>query len=256
MISTTIPAMHGRPDRREDRRGDRGTAIPATLRIDGPVAYQVAVDILERAARERAENTRPDWLWLLEHHPVFTIGRNSARSGRPSEGRASEISGVPLLSTGRGGSLTYHGPGQVVAYPVLRLKHHCPGAKAYVRNLEEVVLRVLRDWGITGHRIEGFPGVWVGTAPPEKIASIGVRISRGITTHGVALNVDMDLAPFSLIDPCGIPGCHVTSMSRLLGIPIAVREIKCALVAAFADLFQLAWVEGPAWPSAAEWGQE
>jgi lipoyl(octanoyl) transferase len=118
--------------------------------------------------------------------------------------------------------------------------------------LEEVILRTLQQWEIVGHRIDGFPGVWIGAEPREKVASIGVRVSQGITTHGFALNVDMDLAPFSLIVPCGIPGCRVTSMARYLGRPIDVDAVKCALAATFADVFHIAWaMERPLSPQPA-----
>jgi lipoate-protein ligase B len=111
--------------------------------------------------------------------------------------------------------------------------------------LEEVILRTLHAWNIPGHRIDGLPGVWVGPAPSEKIASIGVRISQAITTHGFALNVDMDLSPFSLIVPCGIPGCRVTSMSRHLDKPVDLASVRSALAAAFSDVFQISWINGP-----------
>lgn len=215
---------------------------PAQLIISKRTAYEAALDMQTHLARARAENSRPDSLWLLEHDPVFTAGRITKRAAWPHEDHSTEISGVPVVQTRRGGSLTYHGPGQVVGYPILRLKEHCPGPKPYVRMLEEVMIRVLRDWTIPGRRVDGLPGVWIGTNPSEKIASIGVRISQGITTHGFALNVDMDLSPFALIVPCGIPDCRVTSMARQLGRPIDLDDVKSALAAAFADVFQIDWV--------------
>jgi lipoyl(octanoyl) transferase len=215
--------------------------IPAHLRIDHRIAYGASLDIQASAARERAANARPDSLWLLEHDPVFTAGRTTRNSAWPPGEKSTDISGIPVVRTERGGSLTYHGPGQVVGYPILRLKTYCPGPKLYVRMLEEVILRTLHQWEIVGHRLDGFPGVWIGTDPIEKVASIGLRVSQGITTHGFALNADMDLAPFSLIVPCGIPGCRVTSMARYLGHPIDVGAVKSALAAAFADVFQIDW---------------
>ena len=216
--------------------------IPAHLRIDHRIAYEESLEIQASAADERAENARPDSLWLLEHDPVFTAGRTTRGSAWPLGKESTDISGIPVVRTKRGGSLTYHGPGQVVGYPILRLKAHCPGPKLYVRMLEEVILRTLHEWEIVGHRMDGFPGVWIGTEPMEKVASIGVRVSQGITTHGFALNVDMDLTPFSLIVPCGIPGCRVTSMARYLDRPVDVAGVKSVLAAAFADIFQIAWV--------------
>lgn len=221
--------------------------IPAQLIISERMAYEAALDMQTHLARERAGERLPDSLWLLEHDPVFTAGRITDRSAWPISvsDKSDTIAGIPVVQTGRGGSITYHGPGQVVGYPVLRLTQHCPGPRPYVRMLEEVILRILDAWNIPGHRIDRLPGVWVGPAPSEKIASIGVRISRGITTHGFALNVDMDLSPFSLIVPCGIPGCRVTSMSRFLGKPVDLASVRSALAAAFSDVFQVSWITEP-----------
>jgi lipoyl(octanoyl) transferase len=219
--------------------------IPADLVVDQRVAYGEALDIQASVAKQRAEDARKDCLWLLEHDPIFTAGRTTGSSAWPLGRESEEISGIPVLRTGRGGSLTYHGPGQVIGYPILRLKEYCSGPKVYVRMLEEVILRTLAEWHIAGHRADRLPGVWIGTEPMEKIASIGVRISHGVTTHGLALNVDLDLSPFSLIVPCGIPGCRVTSMSRCLGRPIDLTAVKDALAAAFADVFQISWITRP-----------
>lgn len=220
-------------------------STPAQLIISERMAYGVAVDVQTHLAQERADDRRPDSLWLLEHDPVFTAGRTTNLSAWPFRDDSEAIAGIPIVQTGRGGSITYHGPGQVVGYPILRLKQHCPGPRPYVRMLEEVILRILHAWDIPGYRVDGLPGVWVGPAPSEKIASIGVRISQGVTTHGFALNVDMDLSPFSLIVPCGIPGCRVTSMSRHLGKPVDLAAIQSALAAAFSEVFQITWINGP-----------
>jgi lipoyl(octanoyl) transferase len=130
-----------------------------------------------------------------------------------------------------------------VGYPVLRLRDHCAGPKSYVSLLEDVLIRTLADWQIDGRRRDRLPGVWVGSDYPMKIASIGVRISRGITTHGFALNVDMDLRPYLRIVPCGISGCHVTSMSAVLSTRVAITRVMIALAAHFADVFRLVWTE-------------
>jgi lipoyl(octanoyl) transferase len=219
--------------------------IPAELLVAPRVPYGAALDIQASIAKQRKENTRPDCLWLLEHDPVFTAGRTTGSAAWPLGQESHDISGIPVLRTERGGSLTYHGPGQVIGYPILRLKEYCPGPKVYVRMLEEVILRTLAEWHIAGHRVERLPGVWIGTEPMEKIASIGVHISHGVTTHGFALNVDLDLSPFSLIVPCGIPGCRVTSMSRCLGRPIGPAAVKSTLAAAFAEVFQTTWITRP-----------
>lgn len=216
-------------------------STPADLTIDNRVPYETALNLQARMAEERAGDARMDLLWLLEHHPVFTVGRTTNRSAWPrKEGKIAES---PVVQTRRGGSITYHGPGQVIGYPILRLKEYCPGPKLYVRMLEEVIIRVLRDWNIAGHRVDGLPGVWVTTDVPEKIASIGVRVSRGVTTHGFALNVDMDLTPFSLIVPCGITGCRVTSMAQYRGQPVDPDDVKAALAAVFSDVFQVSWAD-------------
>jgi lipoate-protein ligase B len=216
---------------------------PVDLIIDNQIPYETALTLQNRIAQERADTARADALWLLEHNPVFTAGRTTNRSAWPDNKDEDEdrIAGIPIVRVERGGSITYHGPGQVVGYPILRLKQYCPGPKAYVAMLEGVIIRVLHDWNVPGRRVSGLPGVWVGTELPEKIASIGVRISRGITTHGFALNVDMDLTPFSLIEPCGIADCRVTSMSRHLERRVDVAGIKNALAAAFSEVFEMTW---------------
>lgn len=219
--------------------------ILAHLMIDKRVPYEESLDIQAWMGRERAKNARPDSLWLLEHDPVFTAGRTTRSSVWPLGEESREICGIPVVGTGRGGSLTYHGPGQVVGYPILRLRDYCPGPKLYVRMLEEVILRALDRWNISGHRLDRLPGVWIGTEQMEKIASIGVRISHGITTHGFAVNVNLDLSPFSRIVPCGIPGCRMTSMSQYLGRPVNVAAVKSALAAAFADVFRITWITPP-----------
>ena len=216
--------------------------MPARLVFGQRVPYGESLDIQDAVAKERAENICPDFLWLLEHDPVFTAGRTTGPSAWLLSEESRELSGIPVVRTRRGGSLTYHGPGQVVGYPILRLKEYCPGPKRYVEMLEEVILRTLREWKIVGRRVKGLPGIWIEAEPMEKIASIGVRISQGITTHGFALNVDMDLSPFSVIVPCGIPGCRMTSMSRVHGRPVDVAAVKSSVASAFADVFQITWI--------------
>jgi lipoate-protein ligase B len=216
--------------------------IPARLVLSRRVPYRESLDIQASVAAERAQDGCLDLLWLLEHDPVFTAGRTTGTSAWPLGQESRVISGIPVVQTARGGSLTYHGPGQVVGYPIFRLKEYCPGPKRYVEMLEEVLLQTLREWKIAGRRVKGLPGIWMETDPLEKIASIGVRISHGITTHGFALNVDMNLSPFSAIVPCGISGCRVTSMSQALGHPIDVAAVKSSLAATFAKIFRITWV--------------
>nr|MBI3612684.1 lipoyl(octanoyl) transferase LipB [Nitrospirota bacterium] len=201
----------------------------------GRLDYVQAWDLQHRLVEERAEDRRPDTLLLLEHEPAFTVGRR----GKQEHWAGLEAEGHTVHRVERGGSVTYHGPGQLVGYPIVRLNDHCPGPRAYVHLLEEVVIRTLADWGIAGRRVEKLPGVWVGESPVEKVAAMGVRINRGVTLHGFALNVDLDLAPFSRITPCGIAGCPVTSMAVRLGRPVDMRLVRRRVAGHFGQLFDL-----------------
>jgi lipoate-protein ligase B len=179
----------------------------------------------------------------MEHAPVFTAGRSTQDRHWPGEEQLTRQTGIPVIRTERGGSITYHGPGQVIGYPILRLSNYCQGPKAYVHRLEAMLIATLAEWGIVGHRRERLPGVWVGDESPSKIAFIGVRISQGITTHGFALNVSIDLAPFSHIVPCGIADCRVTSMAALLGAAPDLRSVQQQIAASFAERFDLMWTQ-------------
>ncbi len=191
---------------------------------------------------ERVSNRQPDSLLIMEHEPVYTTGRST----KPSDVKTVETSpaAYPIIAVERGGSVTYHGPGQLVCYPILRLRDYCPGPKAYVRLLEEIVLRTLSDWGILGSRRPGYPGVWAEGKDSAKIASVGVHITRGITMHGFSLNVSVDLAPFSLIEPCGIPGCRVTSMTEILGFPVTGEPVRRRIIKHFQELFDADCIPG------------
>ena len=217
----------------------------ASLHFCGRLPYENAWD-LQRACRiRRAADGCHDLLLLMEHPPVFTAGRTTQDHHWPGGEQLTQETGIPVIRTERGGSITYHGPGQVIGYPIFRLSNYCPGPKAYVHRLEDILIATLAEWDITGHRREGFPGVWVGGPSPSKIAFIGVRISQGITTHGFALNVSMDLEPFSHIVPCGIADCRVTSMAALLGIAPDTQAVQERIAAAFAERFQLTWTSTP-----------
>lgn len=202
--------------------------------------YQAALDLQARLVEERRAGTIGDTLLLLEHPPVITLGVKT-RQG-PTHILASEEElareGVVVHETGRGGDVTYHGPGQLVGYPILDLRPDRCDVHLYVRDLEEVLIRAIADFGITGTRVKGLSGVWVGEPDKErKIAAIGVRISRWITSHGFALNVATDLRHFRLIVPCGIADRGVTSIEQELGRVVPMAEVEASVASAFNAVF-------------------
>lgn len=199
-------------------------AYEPTLRLQ-----QCLRDEVRAAPEERAR------LVLVEHQPpVITLGRGAKAAHVLASRDRLAREGVELHESERGGDVTYHGPGQLVGYPILRLDLHGRDVHRYLRDLEEVLVRLLARYGIEGSRAAGMTGVWVGG---EKVAAIGVAISRWVTWHGFALNVDPNLGHFGLIVPCGLSGMGVTSMARLLGRPIAVAEVKPPLVECVAEVF-------------------
>jgi lipoyl(octanoyl) transferase len=171
----------------------------------GLVAYEPTWRAMQAFTQSRTPET-PDDLWLLEHPPVFTLGLAGRRELVIAPGD------IPVVETDRGGQVTYHGPGQAIAYVLLDLRRNGLGVKALVRRLEEAAIEVLGDHGVPGERVTGRPGVYVNG---EKIAAIGLRIARGCSYHGLSLNVDLSLEPFSRIDPCGYPGLRSTSLAAL-----------------------------------------
>ena len=214
---------------------------PAQLLNLGTVPYTEAWELQRTVAAEVLEGSRPDTVILLEHPPVVTVGR------RTDEGELHVPDGVEVevVETDRGGKSTYHGPGQLVCYPIFDLNRHGRDVKRYCRDLEETLIRTLRAFEIEGTRIDGLTGVWL-TPPPRKIASIGVHISRWVTTHGYALNVDLDPAPFtSWITACGLEDAAFTTMARELGRPVTVDEVRPAAEATLQDVFDLALGEQP-----------
>jgi lipoyl(octanoyl) transferase len=176
-------------------------------------------------------------LLLLEHPSVITLGAKTRhnRSNVLETPDALAAKGVALFETGRGGDVTFHGPGQLVGYPILDLKPDRCDVHRYVRDLEEVLIRSVGEFGIDAARIDGLTGIWVGD---EKLAAIGVRISRWVTSHGFALNVSTDLSQFGLIIPCGIADKGVTSMERLLGRPVSMDEVVETVVRQFQRVFR------------------
>ena len=183
----------------------------------------------------------PDTVVLLEHPPVITLGRR-AEEGELHVPQGAE---VEIVETDRGGKSTYHGPGQLVCYPILDLKRHGQDVKRYCRDLEEALIRALAPLGVKATRIEGLTGIWVDD-PPRKIASIGIHVAKWVTTHGYALNVDLDPAPFTeWITACGLEDTAFTTIAREVGRPVSVEEVRPHAIAALEDVFGLAFEEQP-----------
>lgn len=209
--------------------------------VPEPVPFGPAWDLQQRLAAERSSDRRRDCLLLLQHHPVYTLGCTAKPAHFGGNESVLRGTGAELHHVNRGGSVTYHGPGQLVGYPILRLADYCRGPREYVRLLEEVLIQTLQRWDIDARRLEGRRGVWVGKCEERKIASIGVRVDRGVTLHGFALNVAMDLAPFRRIIPCGIPGCLVTSMAEVRGIPVDLSSVAATVAAVWSSVFGMHW---------------
>src|SRR5713101_4463753 len=207
----------------------------------GLVDYEEAWDLQRSLAGAVSRGAIPDTVLFLEHPPTVTLGRRT----EPGEVHIPEGAGVALVETDRGGRSTYHGPGQLVCYPILDLKRHGKDVKRYCRDLEEAIIRTVAGFGIEAARIEGLTGVWV-ESPARKIASIGVHISRWVTTHGYALNVDLDPAPFTdWITACGLEDATFTSIARELERPFTVDEVRPHAVAAISEVFGLELEELP-----------
>ena len=219
-----------------------GRAAPVAIRRLGRVGYESGLELQKTLVEQRKQAEIPDQLLLLEHPDVITLGvkaRND-RSHVLETPEALAARGVALFETGRGGDVTYHGPGQLVGYPILDLKPDRCDVHRYVRDLEEVLIRAVAEFEVPAGRVEGLTGIWVGEPGREdKLAAIGVRISRWVTSHGFALNVNTDLSRFGLIVPCGIVGRGVTSLQRLLGRPVPMAEVEEAVIRQFASVFDL-----------------
>ena len=200
----------------------------------GQVGYGAAWDLQRELVAARQAGDVPDTLLLLEHPPVITLGR-SGESGHLLGSEAElERRGIAFVETDRGGDITFHGPGQIVGYAIVDLAARGRDLHRYLRDLEAVLIRALAEFAIVAGRVDGLTGVWVGDA---KVAAIGIRVSRWITHHGFALNVDTDLSYFDLIVPCGIADRPVTSMEALLGHPVERGGVESALVRAFEAVF-------------------
>ena len=212
------------------------------LLFQEPMSYATAWELQSRLHHERVTDSRPDTVVILEHRPVFTLGRGTKSSDWGGASAPLQAEGAEVHHVNRGGSVTYHGPGQVIVYPVLRLTQHARGVKQYVEQLESVIIRCLQQHGIAGQRRDKTPGVWVPAPHEAKIASIGIRVDRGVTMHGMALNVQMDLSPFARITPCGLTGCRVTSMAEVLSRPVSVADVRHDLVEQLRAQLGIEWL--------------
>ena len=202
----------------------------------GTTPYREALALQQELVVERQAGRVPDLLLLLEHPHVITLGVAARRSRANILASADELAGrgVEVQEASRGGDVTYHGPGQLVGYPILDLRPDRCDVHRYVRDLEGVLIATARVFGVAAGRVAGLTGVWVGD---RKLAAIGVRLSRWVTSHGFALNVDTDLDYFSLIRPCGIRGRGVASLAALTGRRLSVRDVEPVLIREFAGVF-------------------
>lgn len=212
---------------------DLGTCA---IRRLGIRPYGPMWDVQRDLARARRDGAVGDTLLLLEHPHTITLGRRGQHEHILVDAAARTALGIEVHETDRGGDVTYHGPGQLVGYPILKLDRWRRDIRQYMRNLEEVLIRAISTFGVRGRRIEGLTGVWVGD---EKIAAIGVRVAYWVTTHGFALNVNPDLGFFERIVPCGIADRGVTSLARLLGHAPRMPLVEDAVIDSFACVFDL-----------------
>lgn len=203
----------------------------------GTVPYAEALELQKQLVEQRKLASIPDQLLLLEHPPVITLGVKTRddRSHIVASAETLEEQGVEVVESGRGGDVTYHGPGQLVGYPIIDLKPDRCDVHRYVRDLEEVVIQAVATLGVSAHRLSRLTGVWVGD---NKLAAIGVRIARWVTSHGFALNVTTKLDHFSLIVPCGITDKGITSLQLLTGESLTVESVIPAISDAFGSVFE------------------
>ena len=260
------PSARGRPGRTAVHRGGHRRApldVPAGLTVRGAyllslgvVPYGEAFALQRSLAGAVSQRAIPETVVFLEHPPVITIGK---RTETDRELHVPEGTQVEIAETDRGGKSTFHGPGQLVCYPVLDLRNHGKDVKKYVRELEEALIRTLAAFELEATRYEGLTGVWMPPSNgqgPRKIASIGVHVSRWVTTHGYALNVDLDPAPFTdWITACGLEDAAFTTMARELERPVTVEDVRPVAIAAIADVFGLELEDLPADDGAGLWAQ-
>lgn len=226
-------------------RARRSLVVVTELRYEshGTVDYLEAWELQRQIHAEVVDGTRPDTVLLLEHPPTYTAGKRTDPHERPLDS-----GGAPVIDVDRGGKITFHGPGQLVAYPIVRLPDHVKVVD-FVRRLEEAMIRTCAGLGVTTARVPGRSGVWLkadGRGPERKIAAIGLRVSKGVTMHGLAMNCDVEMSWYDRFVPCGISDAGVTSLSRELGRDVTVAEVSPLLQAQLASY--LAWQEYDATP--------
>jgi lipoyl(octanoyl) transferase len=237
---------HDFPGQRREPLPAPSPQVGTLVQFSKPIPYAEAWTLQKQLQKERIAERQGDALLLLEHSPVYTLGRSTQPTHWDCGEEVLRRTGASLQSVDRGGSITYHGPGQGVGYPILKLSHYCSGPKQYVRKLEEVLIHTLSRWGIEGYRLEKKPGVWVRWSDADaKIAAIGVRIDHGVTIHGFALNVDLDLSPFSHIIPCGLALCHITSMAEVRQSAVSSSVVAQQVAQEFARTFNMQWMGLP-----------
>jgi len=205
----------------------------------GLIPYGPASELQKRIVALRKDAQIPDVLLLCEHPHVITLGRNGHLENLRANDRVLRQMGVEFHDTDRGGDITYHGPGQIVGYPIVDLTNLRRDVRWYVSSLEEVMIRTAADFGVAARRLDGCHGIWVQTpAGEEKLAALGVHLSRWVTSHGIAFNVSSDLRYFDLIVPCGIRGKRATSLERVLNRSIRLDEVRGSLLTHFSEVFQ------------------
>jgi lipoyl(octanoyl) transferase len=202
----------------------------------GLVDYAAALELQKERVAQRKAGAIPDTLLLIEHPHVYTMGRNARQENILVSPEFLASRGAQVVPTDRGGDVTYHGPGQLVGYPILDLTRHRRDISWYMRSLEDVFIRTAHDYGIEAGRSEGAAGVWVGN---DKLTAMGVHLSRWVTSHGFAMNVNTDLRFFEWIVPCGLQGKGVTSLAKLLGHPVEMEEVSERVVQHFGAVFGL-----------------
>ncbi|MDI6765678.1 MAG: lipoyl(octanoyl) transferase LipB [Bacteroidota bacterium] len=200
----------------------------------GLTAYQPIWELQKKIFNLQISKKISDVLIITEHNHVYTLGKNTDEAHLLADEKELKLSDVDVYHIDRGGDITYHGPGQLVGYPIINLNNYYLDTHRYLRDLEEVLIRTLKDFGINGHREENYTGVWVGG---DKIAAIGVKVSRWITMHGFALNVNTNLSYFDRIIPCGIFHKGVTSMERILGNKVSLQDVIDSVSSRFREVF-------------------